>query len=122
MATVTGHGDWVQKGVFRYTVTGMAGSDNSVPVDTGSFDERSVQVFGTVASETSITIQGRNSTSTDAGWNTMTTPSGGDVSFTAAGMLEIDTPAYQYRVLNQLTATTGVASDTDVTVVFLFRD
>jgi hypothetical protein len=117
MATVTGHGDWVQKGVFEYLVAGMTGNDSTQWVDAGSFDERSVHIYGTLATDITITIQARNATA--ATGETAQTPTGGDATLTAAGIIQIATPARQYRVL-----TTGAAqaSDSDFTVAFLFRD
>jgi hypothetical protein len=106
MATQNAVGDWINHGVYRYTVSGLGSADVSSPMDLGGFTERTIQVGG-VFTNAVCTIQGR--TATDAAWVGLTTPSGGAVAFTACGLLEIQEPVFQVRAVN--TTTVSVASD-----------
>ncbi len=110
MATQIAVGDWITKGVYAYTVSGLASADVSNALDCGHFAERSIQVEGTFQSAV-LTPQGR--LATDMAWAGLTTPSGGTIVFTAAGIQEVQENVRQIRFVN--TTTVSVASDADNT-------
>jgi hypothetical protein len=121
MATQIAVGDWLQRGVYRYTVSGLASADVSNAIDCGNFTDKSVQVDGTFQAAL-LTVQGR--TATDMAWAGLTTPTGGAVEFTAAGIKGIEEVVRQVRFVN--TTTVSTASDADNTnlkaVLFLRSD
>jgi hypothetical protein len=110
MATQIPIGNWEQKGVFKYTVSGMASADVSAPMDCGNFTEVVIQVDGTFQSAV-LTPQGR--LATDMAWAGLNTPTGGAIVFTAAGIQEVDSAVRQIRFVN--TTTVSTASDADNT-------
>jgi hypothetical protein len=112
MATQVAVGDWINCGVYVYTVSGMASADVSNAIDCGNFTQKSVQVEGTFQSAL-LTVQGR--TTTDMAWAGLTTPTGGAVEFTAAGIKGIEEVVRQVRFVN--TTTVSTASDADNTAL-----
>lgn len=110
MATQVPVGDWINCGVWQYTVSGMASADVSSPMDCGNFTERSIQVDGTFESAV-LTPQGRMAT--DMAWVGLTTPTGGTLQFTAAGVQKVVENVRQIRFVN--TTTVSTASDADNT-------
>lgn len=110
MATQIAVGDWINKGVYVYTVSGMASADVSNAMDCANFTQRVIQVEGTFQSAV-LTPQGR--TTTDMAWAGLNTPSGGAIVFTAAGIQEVQEQVRQIRFVN--TTTVSTASDADNT-------
>jgi hypothetical protein len=110
MATQVAVGNWVQRGVYQYTVSGLASADVSTAMDCGNFTERVIQVDGTFQSAV-LTPQGRMAT--DMAWAGLSTPTGGAIVFTAAGIQEVQENARQIRFVN--TTTVSTASDADNT-------
>jgi hypothetical protein len=110
MATQVAVGEFIYKGVYVYTVSGLASADVSNAMDCGGFSERSIQVDGTFQSAV-LTPQGR--TTTDMAWAGLNTPSGGAIVFTAAGIQEVQENVQQIRFVN--TTTVSTASDADNT-------
>lgn len=112
MATQIAVGDWVQHGVYRYTVSGLASADVSSAMDCGNFTERTIQVDGTFQNAV-LTVQGRHAT--DLAWSSLTTPSGGTLTFSSGtlGIQEVQENVQQIRVVN--TTTVSVATDADNT-------
>lgn len=110
MATQIAVGNWVQRGVYQYTVSGIASADVTSAMDFGNFTERTIQVEGTFESAV-LAVQGRMAT--DAGWVQLLTPTGGSLQFTATGVLKVHDNVRQIRLSN--TTTVSTASDADNT-------
>ena len=121
MATQVAVGNWLKQGVYQYTVSGIASSDVTSPMDLGNFTERTIQVDGVFQSAV-LAVQGRMAT--DASWVNLSTPTGGALQFTATGIVKVHDNVRQIRLSN--TTTVSTASDADNTnlkaVLFLRSD
>lgn len=110
MATQNAVGNWLQKGVYQYTVSGLGSADLSSAMDLGNFTERTIQVDGTFQSAV-LAVQGRMAT--DASWVALQTTTGGTLQFTATGVAKVPDNVRQIRLSN--TTTVSTASDADNT-------
>ena len=108
MATQNAVGEYIYKGVYRYTVSGLGSADVSSPMDVGNATERTIQVQG-VFTNAVCAVQGR--TATDANWAPVNTPSGVAITFTSttSSIVKIQEHVMQVRTVN--TTTVSVASD-----------
>lgn len=102
-----------------WSLIGTPTSDTPTPVESPSYADRSVQVFGAVGAAgfngATITMQGSND---GTNWFTLTDPLGNDVAFTASGGKQIMEVTRHIRPIIS-GATTGTAPG--VTVNLLLR-
>lgn len=88
-------------------------ADDGLPVEMGTYPDRSVQVLGSFTGGLEITIQGSNDGGTT--WATLTDPQGNALVFTAARIEAITELVHQVRPL----ATAGAGGgDADVHIFF----
>jgi len=106
MTTRNAVGNWLQGGVYQYTVSGLGSADVSSAIDLGNFTERTVQIEGTFTNAV-MAVQGRMAT--DGNWVPMQTATGAALQFTATGMAKIPDNTRQIRFSN--TTTVSTASD-----------
>lgn len=119
MATQVAVGNWAQRGVYKYTVSGMGSADVSSPIDMGNFTECTIQVEGTFQSAV-MAVQGRMAT--DGNWVALETPTGGALQFTATGVKQVQDNVRQIRLVNTTTVSTASDADnTDLKATVLLR-
>ncbi|ESZ31247.1 hypothetical protein [Mesorhizobium sp. L2C067A000] len=80
---------------IRYKWLAIPNGNQGNAVSLNTFQDRTVQVFGTFGAAGSVTIQGSNDGGTT--WATLTDPLGNALTFTAAGMKPIGMLSHQTR-------------------------
>lgn len=66
--------------------TGLLNTDTGAPFERTDYSDRSVQVTGTFGTGGTLVIQGSNN---GTNWSTLTDPQGNALSFTAAGLEQV---------------------------------
>jgi hypothetical protein len=87
MATVSGSKTTLDSPNARvYSWTAIGNGDDGSPLEAHDHADRSVQVIGTFGSGGTLVLEGSND---GTNWVTLTDPQGNDVSFTAAGIEQV---------------------------------
>lgn len=95
------------------TWAGLLNTDDGSPYERVDFPDRSVQVSGTFGTGGTVVIQGTNN---GTAWHTLTDPQGNALSFTAAGLEQVQELTRQIRPL-----VTGGDGTTNLVVTMLTR-
>lgn len=109
MATVAHVGQWIAKGVYKATWTGLTGSDVGDALVCPNLPDKTVHITGTFNLDTVI-MQGSNDGGTT--WTQLTDPQGNNISKTAAGVEAIEENPIAIRP-----STSGGTGSVNVTVI-----
>lgn len=109
MATITGTGLYVSRGVYVQTYSAMGDADQGSQFNSAQLQDKTVHCTGTFSSAV-VTIQGSND---GTNWVTLADPQGNALTFSAAGMeVILENPLH-------LRPTTSGGSGADIDVVFV---